>query len=159
MLKKASEYSASYINNNLELKNKIQYGIDNNLVFKFGDEEIEKLRSLSYVVIYDDVIKLFEEGYNLGNCSEFAKLLSYAYPNSKIGIGYFKPSYNGENGHAWMETDEYIYDTTLLLKIDKWNYQNHKYHLGKYICLDYAIYWGLLATFIIKYLHPFFNFL
>lgn len=119
MLKKASEYSASYINNNLELKNKIQYGIDNNLVFKFGDEEIEKLRSLSYVVIYDDVIKLFEEGYNLGNCSEFAKLLSYAYPNSKIGIGYFKPSYNGENGHAWMETDEYIYDTTLLLKIDK----------------------------------------
>ena len=25
------------------------------------------------------------------------------------------------------------------------------------ICLDYAIYWGLLATFIIKYLHPFFN--
>ena len=39
MLKKASEYSASYINNNLELKNKIQYGIDNNLVFKFGDEE------------------------------------------------------------------------------------------------------------------------
>lgn len=45
----------------------------------------------------------------------------------------------------------------LFLKIDKWNYQNHKYHLGKYICLDNAIYWGLLATFIVKYLHPFFN--
>ena len=67
----------------------------------------------------DDVINLFKEGYNLGNCSEFAKLLSYAYDSSKIAIGYFKPSYNGQNGHAWMECGNYIYDTTLLLKIDK----------------------------------------
>jgi len=43
------------------------------------------------------------------------------------------------------------------LKIDKWNYTNHKYHFGKYICLDYAIYWGFLSLFTIKFLHPFFN--
>lgn len=43
------------------------------------------------------------------------------------------------------------------LKIDKWNYSNHKYHFGKYICLDYAIYWGLLSLFTIIYLHPYFN--
>lgn len=42
------------------------------------------------------------------------------------------------------------------LKIDKWNYTNHKYHFGKYICLDYAIYWGFLSLFNIKFLHPFF---
>lgn len=43
------------------------------------------------------------------------------------------------------------------LKIDKWNYTNHKYHFGKYICLDYAIYWGILSSLVIYFLHPFFN--
>lgn len=44
-----------------------------------------------------------------------------------------------------------------LLNIDKWNYQHHKYHFGKYICLDYSIYWGILSLFTITYLHPFLN--
>lgn len=43
------------------------------------------------------------------------------------------------------------------LKIDKWNYSNHKYHFGKYVCLDYAIYWGILSLFTIFKLHPFFD--
>ncbi len=43
------------------------------------------------------------------------------------------------------------------LKIDKWNYHNHKYHFGKYICLDNALYWGLLSLFIITCLHNYFN--
>lgn len=43
------------------------------------------------------------------------------------------------------------------LKIDKWNYTKHKYHFGKYICLDYAIYWGILSLFTILNLHPFFH--
>lgn len=103
MLEKASEYSKFYIESHPELKEQIEYGLNNGLVFNFGNDEFEKLKSLSYVVIFDDVINLFKEGYNLGNCSEFAKLLSYAYDSSKIAIGYFKPSYNGQNGHAWME--------------------------------------------------------
>ena len=119
MLEKASEYSKFYIESHPELKEQIEYGLNNGLVFNFGNDEFEKLKSLSYVVIFDDVINLFKEGYNLGNCSEFAKLLSYAYDSSKIAIGYFKPSYNGQNGHAWMECGNYNYDTTLLLKIDK----------------------------------------
>ena len=110
MLEKASEYSKFYIESHPELKEQIEYGLNNGLVFNFGNDEFEKLKSLSYVVIFDDVINLFKEGYNLGNCSEFAKLLSYAYDSSKIAIGYFKPR---------MECGNYIYDTTLLLKIDK----------------------------------------
>ena len=43
------------------------------------------------------------------------------------------------------------------LKIDKWNYTKHKYHFGKYICLDNSIYWGILSLFTIFNLHPFFN--
>ena len=43
------------------------------------------------------------------------------------------------------------------LKIDKWDYSNSKYHFGKYICLTNALIWGILSTFTIYYLHPFFN--
>ncbi len=43
----------------------------------------------------------------------------------------------------------YIFD------IDKWNYTSHKYHFGKYICLDLALTWGILSLFIIKVLKPF----
>ena len=42
------------------------------------------------------------------------------------------------------------------LKIDKWNYENHKYHFGKYLCLSNSICWGFLALIIILVLHPFF---
>ena len=43
------------------------------------------------------------------------------------------------------------------LKIDKWNYSNHKYHFGKYICLDNSLYWGILSLLVVYYLHPYFN--
>ena len=43
----------------------------------------------------------------------------------------------------------------LIFNIDKWNYTKHKYHYGKYICLDLALTWGLLSLFIIKFLKPF----
>ena len=39
-------------------------GLNNGLVFNFGNDEFEKLKSLSYVVIFDDVINLFKI-YNL----------------------------------------------------------------------------------------------
>lgn len=43
-----------------------------------------------------------------------------------------------------------------IFKIDKWNYSNHKYHFGKYICLDYAFIWGLLSLIFVKLLKNFF---
>lgn len=43
----------------------------------------------------------------------------------------------------------------LIFKYDKWNYTNHKYHFGKYICLDYALTWGLLASFLMYLLKDF----
>ena len=39
--------------------------------------------------------------------------------------------------------------------IDKWNYTNHKYHFGKYICLDLALTWGILSLLIIYLFKPF----
>jgi uncharacterized membrane protein len=29
-----------------------------------------------------------------------------------------------------------------------WDYSKHKYHFGKYICLDLALIWGLLGTLV-----------
>jgi len=43
----------------------------------------------------------------------------------------------------------------LIFNIDKWDYTNHKYHFGKYIALDLALTWGLLALGITKILKPF----
>lgn len=52
---------------------------------------------------------------------------------------------------------EYIIGNLIhyIFNIDKWNYSNHKYHFGKYICLDLALTWGILALVIIKILKPF----
>ena len=43
----------------------------------------------------------------------------------------------------------------LFLHIDKWDYSRYKYHFGKYICLNNALIWGLLSTFIILFIHPY----
>ena len=45
----------------------------------------------------------------------------------------------------------------LIFKFDKWNYLNHKFPIGKYTSLDYALIWGLLATSIMYFLKPFFD--
>lgn len=48
---------------------------------------------------------------------------------------------------------EWLGGTTLytIFKINLWNYSKKKYHLGKYICLDLALIWGLLGTLYIYY--------
>ena len=46
-----------------------------------------------------------------------------------------------------------------LFKKDSWNYSNHKYHFGKYVCLDYSLFWGLLATIFTKVLQNFFHYI
>lgn len=45
----------------------------------------------------------------------------------------------------------------IIFKFDKWNYLDKKFPIGKYICLDYALVWGLLSTSIIYFLKPFFD--
>ena len=44
-----------------------------------------------------------------------------------------------------------------IFNFDSWNYTNHKYHFGKYICLDYSLIWGLLALIFVKYSSNFFD--
>ena len=51
MLEKASEYSKFYIESHPELKEQIEYGLNNGLVFNFGNDEFEKLKSLCIITI------------------------------------------------------------------------------------------------------------
>ena len=38
-----------------------------------------------------------------------------------------------------------------------WNYTKKEFNIGKYICLELALIWGLLGTIYILYLKDFFD--
>jgi len=42
----------------------------------------------------------------------------------------------------------------LVFDIDMWDYSNHKYHFGKYICLTNSLIWGVLGTLNIYFIYP-----
>lgn len=44
-----------------------------------------------------------------------------------------------------------------LFNIDMWNYTKKDYNMGKYICLELSLIWGLLGTLYILYLKDFFD--
>lgn len=44
----------------------------------------------------------------------------------------------------------------IIYKLDSWDYSYKKYHFGKYICLSYALIWGLMALFFVVCLNNFF---
>lgn len=44
-----------------------------------------------------------------------------------------------------------------VFQIDMWNYTNKLFNIGKYICLELALIWGILGTIYIYYLKDFFD--
>ena len=38
-----------------------------------------------------------------------------------------------------------------------WNYKEFRYHVGKYICLEVTLVWGILSLILIYLIHPFIN--
>lgn len=120
---KALEFRNLLLENNPEFKEKIIYGISNNLVREFGDAENKIFDSLSNVVTRGDINAAFEFGYNIGRCEFFSKTLSYAFENCTIVNGIL-PILKGtpgapNGGHIWLEVNNQIYDTTLLMVINK----------------------------------------
>ncbi len=41
-----------------------------------------------------------------------------------------------------------------LFSITWWDYSSHKYHIGKFVCLDMALIWGISSIFLIYVLKP-----
>lgn len=42
-----------------------------------------------------------------------------------------------------------------ILNVELWNYTNKKYNIGKYICLELSLVWGLFSIIFIYILRPF----
>lgn len=92
----------------------------------FNETEWVKIKSQNYIPPTSDLqefIDIFIKGYNIGSCGTTARQLSYSYNNVSIVSGtlpIIKGSKNAEleGGHVWLEDDENIIDTSLMLVID-----------------------------------------
>ena len=115
-------------NTNQDFKNKIDIGIKNKQIRFFNEEELNKIRNQNFVHPTNPNIKEFEDmfilGKNIGNCVGISRQLSYSYNDVDLVSGILpilKGTINAEKqgGHAWLETNDSIIDTSLMLIIDK----------------------------------------
>lgn len=122
-MNKALEFRNGILENNSDFNNNIIYGKSNGLIRDFGEEEVNIFNLLSNNVVTGDIVKAFEQGYNIGRCRYFAHTLSYAFEDCSIITGKL-PILEGTPGspngiHVWLEVEDKIYDTTLLMVINK----------------------------------------
>ena len=122
-MNKSEEFKKTIFKKYPDFSEKVKIGKEKGLIQDFGFEEFEKISSLSKFVINTDFKQAFYDGFNVGRCGFFAKTMSYAYDSPSIISGFLpilKNTPGSEKGeHGWFENDNYIYDTSLLLKIDK----------------------------------------
>ena len=93
----------------------------------FGELEYQKIESQNFIPIIrkaPEFIDMFRLGYNEGNCVMMTRLLSYSYDDVDIVSGILpllKGTRNAEieGGHCWLEDNNTIIDTSLMLVIDK----------------------------------------
>lgn len=110
-------------------KKLIEENIEKKMIRFFSEEEWNKIESQNYIpprrdLGFNEFSELFELGYNIGNCVDTSRQLSYSYNDVDIVSGILpilKGTRNAEKegGHCWLENKKYIIDTSLLLVIDK----------------------------------------
>ena len=113
-------------NSNNILKEIIINGIKNGTVRLFNDNEWDKINSQNFIPLTNETKEfsdIFKLGLNIGSCVSTSKQLSYSYDDIDLVSGFLpiiKSSKNSPNGgHVWLETDNSIIDTSLMLVIDK----------------------------------------
>ena len=86
-------------------------------------------------------------------------IIYYNYLNNKLTNKYLKGILYLIGSILFLTLIELIYGYFIntIFGIDLWDYTNKKYNLGKYICLEISIMWGLLALFFIYFIKPFFD--
>lgn len=111
------------LENNNELKKIIEDGFNTGKIVQFDEELLQKFGELNVRWPYniDEVLLL---GGNIGGCTTMAYELSFLFENCFKCAGILpilKGTKNSEDGrHTWMESsDGWIYDTSLMLVIDK----------------------------------------
>lgn len=90
------------------------YGFDNELWQKISEQNVRRINS------FEDV---FKDGANIGYCTVSSKQLSYSFEQCDICGGtlpILKGTRNCEDGrHTWIQCENEIIDTSLMLIIDK----------------------------------------
>lgn len=119
---KGTKIMRDLLNNNEEFKKLIIEGIKDGKVYGFSEELWNKIDSQNMRKL-DSFTKVFEKGYNLGNCTNIARQLSFSFPNDcMIGCGvvdFLKGTINSEDGsHTWVVWNKKVYDSTFMLIID-----------------------------------------
>lgn len=108
--------------NNKYFKEFIDSGIKEGKISGFPEElwEAIELQNVRGLETFEDV---FREGYNIGGDAVVSRQLSYSFKNCELCSGLLPllaGTKNSEVGeHSWMTSDGKIYDTTLMLVIDK----------------------------------------
>ena len=124
---KAYELFWKLYSNNRNFREKVYENFKNGKVRFFNDEEWDKINSQNFVSKLPGIKEFFDMfilGYNIGNCVGMTRQLSYSYNDADIVSGILpilKGTLNAEKegGHCWLETPNYIIDTSLMLVIDK----------------------------------------
>ena len=103
----------------------IEKGISEGQITGFSDKLWEQIDKQNIRDYYKNFENYFANGFNLGRCTYTSRQLSFSFQNCYICGGVLdllKNTTNSEDGsHTWIEDYTFIYDTTLMLKI------NHKY--------------------------------
>lgn len=114
-------------NTSSTFKQTIDENLKNGKIRFFNDEEWDKIKNQNFISPNPELknfTDMFILGYNIGNCIGTSRQLSYSYRNVDLVSGrlpILKGTLNAEKegGHGWLENDNYIIDTSLMLVIDK----------------------------------------
>ena len=91
--------------------------------FKWDESLKKSVFKLKYLNVNKEIglREVFKNGYNIGNCTITAYCVSKLFDRSSICTGkveILKGTKNSENGeHVWVETYDFIIDTTLMIKV------------------------------------------
>lgn len=120
---KCYELLKETIENDREFCKTILEGIRDKKIRPFDEELLEKLNIINIRGKAKDMDEVLFHGANIGACTSMALHLSFiltgCYRCSGL-LPLIKGSLNSPNGeHTWLETINEIYDTSLMLIIDK----------------------------------------
>ena len=112
------------ITKNVEFRKTIFNGIVDGKISGFSQNLWDKISSQNIrAPVVNKFCEVFKDGYNQGYCTVCSKQVSYSFNNCYLCGGNLPiliGTTNCPNGdHSWIEKDNYIIDTTLMLIIDK----------------------------------------
>ena len=107
----------------LNVKPILDMYINDGSITEFDEDLIWKIKHTN-VLMLRDFFQIFEEGLNIGTCGMTSRYLSYLFNKFTIvekGVCKILKGTKGapDGDHAWLVVDGYVYDTTLMLKIEQ----------------------------------------